>query len=67
MTISPAYGRDYRSAPDAKTAWLTGKDFILRDITSRWNGKPCSIRDFPAGTTVTIRYAKLRKATVVSS
>tara|TARA_R100001129_G_C5095440_1_gene182548 strand:- start:296 stop:487 length:192 start_codon:yes stop_codon:yes gene_type:complete len=61
MTVTPAYGRDYKSAKAAKAAWKSGKDFIIRDFFSPYDGKPCSIRDTQGQ--VTIRYDKLRKVT----
>ena len=66
ITVSPAYGRDYTSAKAALAHWTEGKDFILHDVFSPWNGKPCSIRDFPAGTTVNIRYQRMRRVAVTS-
>jgi len=59
MTVTPAYGRDYSSAKAARMDWQKGNDFIIRDVTSRWDGKPCSIRDGLED--VWIRYDKLRK------
>lgn len=66
ITVSPAYGRDYSSRDLALQAWSDGKDFILHDMSSPWDGKPCSIRDFPAGTVVRVRYNKLRRVTSVT-
>jgi len=66
-TLTPAYGRDYKNAEDARQAFLSGKDFIFHEVGSRWDRKPCSIRDFKAGETpsVTIRYNRLRSSIVV--
>jgi len=61
--VTPAYGRDYKNRSDAVADWNNGKDFILRDCTSRWDGQPCSIRD--GLTNVMIRYSKNRKVTNV--
>ncbi len=47
MAVIPAYGRDYKTAKEAAAAWKSGKDFILADVSSPWNGKYCSCRDFP--------------------
>lgn len=58
-TLTPAYGRDYTSQKAALKDYYDGKDFILNDITSRWDGKPCSCSDFP-NTAVIIRYNRLR-------
>lgn len=32
MTVSGAYGRDYRSAKAALADWEAGKDFVIRDM-----------------------------------
>jgi hypothetical protein len=66
-TLTPAYGRDYTRADAAREAFLAGKDFIFNEVGSRWDGKPCSIRDFKADETpsVTIRYNHLRSSIVV--
>lgn len=67
ITVTPAYGRDYTSSEAASAAWAAGKDFILRDPTSRWDGKPINEEDARnAGMTeVNIRYAGGTKVTVV--
>ena len=62
MTLTPAYGRDYPSAKTVIQDYLAGSDFILNDITSRYDGKPCSCHDFP-NQQVTLRYRKLHRAT----
>lgn len=61
MTVTPAYGRDYKSAKAAKADWKAGKDFIINDFFSPWDGTACSIRDTKEQ--VMIRYDKLRKVT----
>ena len=55
--VSPAYGRVYTSAKAAKADWAAGKDFTMENV-GRYMGKPCSIRDFPEGDTMEIRYGK---------
>jgi len=65
LTVVPAYGRDYKSGKAACEDWETGKDFLISDISSRYNGKYVSIRDVPQ-VQVTIRYAKLRKVIIYS-
>jgi hypothetical protein len=63
ITITPAYGRDYKSAPAAVSDWENGKAFILETVNGRPVGQYCSVRDFPVGTEVNLRYArKTRKA-----
>ena len=64
MTLTPAYGRDYRSKTACLNDLTSGKDFIINDIQSRWDGKPISIRDMRPGETVKVRYAQLTKVFV---
>jgi hypothetical protein len=45
MTVTPAYGRDYKTAKAAKADWKAGKDWIIADISNPYDGKPVSIRD----------------------
>ncbi len=63
MTGTPAYGRDYKTAKAAKADWKAGKDFIIQDFTSPWDGKPCNI-DSGAPVT-TLRFCQLRKVCAV--
>ena len=62
-TLTPAFGRDYKTEAEVLHAYTSGADFILNDITSQWDGKPCSCRDFPAEP-VKLRYSNLRKVTI---
>ena len=64
MTVTPAYGRDYTSAAAARADWDAGKDFLVADRFSRWDGKPTGKDDHPAGM-VTIRFDALTKITRV--
>ncbi len=68
MTLTPAYGRDYKSKKAIEADLAAGKDFIVNDIMSPWDGKPAntqSLRD--AGITqVNVRYSQLRKVCVVN-
>ncbi|MDJ0905379.1 MAG: hypothetical protein QNI96_05125 [Woeseiaceae bacterium] len=69
MTVTPAYGRDYTSSHEAKASWYGGQDWIVADVTSRWDGKPVSLNDLKnAGVdpTVKLRFDKLRRAVIAS-
>jgi len=57
IIVVPAYGRDYQSEHQAIEAWKSGKDFRINDISSRWDGAYCSIRD---ELNVKIRYNRLQ-------
>lgn len=60
MTVTPAYGRDYKNQRAALDDWYGGKDFILQP-----QGCYCSIRDFP-NESVTIRYSKMTKVVIAN-
>ena len=64
VTLTPAYGRDYSSKKALLEDIDKGMDFILNDIMSPWDGKPCSPSDFK-GQTVQFRYNKLQRVAVV--
>ena len=53
-TLSPAYGRDYKSQAFALKDFRAGKDFILQPA-----GRYCSIRDFAPGARVCLRYKRM--------
>lgn len=67
MTLTPAYGRDYKSRKEILADLESGKDFIIADISSQWDGKPANKQSLiEAGQTmVNVRYNQLRKVTVV--
>jgi len=54
--LIPAYNRVYTNKPEVTAAFKSGKDFVLART-----GQLCSIRDFARGSTVIIRYDRLRK------
>ena len=60
--LTPAYGRDYNSLKALRLDWLAGKDFLAQP-----HGQYCSIRDFPSGTKLQARYAKLRKVSILET
>jgi hypothetical protein len=63
MTLTPAYGKDFKYAKDAVASWKKGDDWIIADITSPWDGKPCSIRDAASLGPVMLRFNKLTNIT----
>lgn len=63
--LIPAYGRDYTTAKAALADWKSGKDFIIQDISDRYDGKPANCESYPAGTKVMLRYC--RKTKIVSA
>jgi hypothetical protein len=67
MTLVPAYGRDYTSKAAILADFQAGKDFIVRDMSSRYDRKPANRESLiQAGvTSVHVRYARLTKIAVV--
>jgi len=66
MTLTPAYGRDYKSAKAAKADFHAGKDFIIADFFHPYDGKPCNKEQLGSGDyPVRIRYKKLAQVCVV--
>ena len=59
MTLVPAYGRDYKTKKAVLQDWHAGKDFVIQDFFSRWDGKPVNKKDIERGgaeTSVMVRY-----------
>ncbi len=65
ITVSPAYGRDYKTAKAAKADFLAGKDFYGHFFDGIAHFKPCGVQDFVPGIDVIIRYCRDRKVTKV--
>lgn len=62
MTVTPAYGRDYKSAKEVKADWKAGKDFVIADIMHPNCGAYVNIEDIEnTSETVMVRYNKLTK------
>jgi len=60
--LTPAYGRDYKSANEAKAAFEAGKDFIG---DYQLGFKPINKPQVPIGSTVLLRYRRNTQATSV--
>ena len=60
MTVTPAYGRDYKSLKAAKVDWAQGKDFIVADFYSEWDGRYIN-EEQAVGQSIMVRYSNLRK------
>lgn len=65
--LTPAYGRDYHSADKAKGDFLAGRDFVLQDISSPWDGKLCNLEAFASGVIVQLYYDHKRKSCLVKT
>jgi hypothetical protein len=67
MTLTPAYGRDYKSVKAVKEDFDAGKDFMINDVSSKDDGRYANKEDLiQAGVkAVKIRYARLTKVTIL--
>ena len=54
ITVSGAYGREYKKGSEALADFLAGKDFIIRSVT--YHGAYCSVRDFAETDIIEIRF-----------
>jgi hypothetical protein len=63
MTLIPAYGRDYKSVKAMKADFDANKDFIVADLSDRYDGKPVNKADLQSigQSSIMIRYSNLRK------
>jgi len=61
MTLTAAYNRNYTSKKAVLADFDGGKDFVINDITSRYDGKYTSVRDIADGERVAFRYNFNRK------
>jgi len=70
LTLTPAYGRDYKNAADVKKDFNDDKDFIVSNFFSPYDGKSANKSDLKSETVsayshVNIRYNKLMKIVVI--
>jgi hypothetical protein len=67
MTLTPAYGRDYKSKAEVEADWNGGKDFQIASV-GPWMGSYVTKRELVevgGEKEVNIRYAKLSKVVVL--
>lgn len=66
-TLTPAYGRDYKTAKAVKADWDADKDFIVTNLFSQWDGKPINKTDAKNALlpSVKIRFNRLAKLTII--
>ena len=71
LTLTPAYGRDYKNKKDVEADWTNRKDFMIASIGHLYNGSYCSINDASALKEegyqgVGIRYKGLRNQMLIN-
>ncbi len=59
MTLTPAYGRDYKSQKAVLEDFYRERDFLAHSPTE--HGRPINVTQIRPGTMVQFRYAKLMK------
>lgn len=64
LTLSPAYGRDYKSKKAVKADWDADKDFIIETVMHPDCGRYVNKTQL-AGQEVNIRYQGLTKVAVM--
>jgi hypothetical protein len=64
-TLTPAYGRDYKTGPDALADWNKGKDFIINNPTMSTYCSILDTEDYPVGHSLQIRWNKLIEVGII--
>jgi hypothetical protein len=64
ITLTPAYGRDYKNIKAILDDWDSGKDFLIAQFGHPYDGKPANKSDLTEHS-VSVRYSKLRKVTLI--
>ena len=66
-TLTPAYGRDYKSKKTVMEDLLAQKDFVLHDLMSIYDRKVGNLEDLRKAeyTSLHVRYDALRKVLVI--
>lgn len=67
MTLTPAYGRDYKSKKEAQADLDADKDFIIADVFGENAGRAVNrpqLKELGI-TAVNVRYSKLTKVTIL--
>jgi hypothetical protein len=66
LTVIPAYGRDYNSIDEIQKDYDAGKDFLISDISSRYDGSYINKEQaVEMGIKLIVRYSKKRKSAVI--
>lgn len=64
MTLTPSYGRDYKSAKAVKADFDANKDFTIASVGPHM-GRQANKADLKGQGSITLRYAKLTKCVVI--
>jgi len=61
LTVTPSYGRDYKTAAEVMVDWNANKDFTCSNGRTQINKQ-----DAQPGMTIRFRFAKLRKVHIIT-
>jgi hypothetical protein len=64
FTLTPAYGRDYKSKAEVEADFLANKDFLNQSYGEP-RPRPINREQIPPGSTVNVRYARMTKVAVL--
>jgi len=68
LTLTPAYGRDYKNKREVVQAFSEGKDFIIATPFHPDSGRYCNNQDFKGSNySIVIRYKKLTQLAVIKN
>lgn len=67
MTLTPAYGRDYKNKKAIEASLAAGEDFVMNDYGHPYDGRYVNIEGLrhEGCVTVNVRYGNLRKVCVI--
>ena len=66
MTLTPAYGRDYKSKKAVLADFNSNKDFVVTDMFSKDCGRYINKEQLKEGDAVSIRYNSLKAVICVT-
>jgi hypothetical protein len=70
LGVVPRPGHDYKSRAEVLAAWNANEDFIVADVSSRWDGKLITKGGatlHAPGVTIQVRYKNLRSVTMIKN
>lgn len=66
LGVSPAYGRDYKTAGEVRKAYDEGHDFMIHDMTHRDYGRYVGKNGHPEGVSLFVRHHNGTRVTVIA-
>ncbi|MCK5604917.1 hypothetical protein KAR91_23710 [Candidatus Pacearchaeota archaeon] len=67
ITLTPAFGRDFKSKKAVQEHWDANLDFLIADISNRWDGKPVNKSQLVGlEKKAQIRFSGLRKVCILT-